>query len=47
MVEWCNRMLLALLHVVVSEQQDDWDDQLPALLSAYCSTPHSNRGRVV
>ncbi len=25
----------------MSEQQDDWDDHLPAVLSAYRSTPHS------
>ena len=35
MVERCNCTLLAMLRTVVSEQQDDWDDQLPALLSAY------------
>ncbi len=40
MVERCN--LLAMLRTVVSEQQDDWDDQLPALLSACRSTPHGN-----
>ncbi len=44
MVEWCNHKLLAMLHIVVSEQQDDWDDQIPALLSGYPSTPHSSRG---
>ncbi len=35
MVEWCNHTLLAMLQAVVFEQQDDWDDQLPALLSTY------------
>ncbi len=35
MGEHCNRTLLVMLRTVVSEQQDDWDDQLPALLSAY------------
>ncbi len=44
MVECCNHTLLAMLRAVVSEQQDDWDDQLPALLSAYRSTPHSSKG---
>ena len=44
MVERCNRTLLAMLRTVVSEQQDDWDDQLPALLSAYRSTPHGSTG---
>ncbi len=44
MVERCNRTLLAMLWAVVSEQQDDWDDHLPAVLSAYRSTPHSSRG---
>ena len=34
MVERCNWTLLAMLQAIVSEQQDDWDDQLPALLSA-------------
>ncbi len=31
----------------MSEQQDDWNDQLPAVLSAYHSTsppPHSSTG---
>ncbi len=28
----------------MSEQQDDWDEQLPALLSAYHLTPHSSMG---
>ncbi len=39
MVERCNRSLLAMLRAVVSEQQVDWDDHLPAVLSAYRSTP--------
>ena len=42
--ERCNRMVLAMLRTVVSEQQDDWDDQIPALLGAYRSTPHSSTG---
>ncbi len=33
-----------MLRAVVSEQQDDWDDHLPAALSAYRSTPHSSTG---
>ena len=37
-------MLLAMLRAVVSEQQDDWDDQLHALLGDYRSTPHSSTG---
>ncbi len=44
MVECCNRTLLAMLRTVVSEQQNDLDDQLPALLSAYRSTPHDSTG---
>ncbi len=44
MVERCNRTLLAMLRAVVSEQQDDWDDHLPAVLSAYRSTSHSSTG---
>ena len=44
MVERCNHTLLAMLRTLVSEQQDDWDDQLPALFSAYRSTPHSSTG---
>ena len=44
MVEGCSRTLLSMLWPVVSGQDDDWDDQLPALLSAYHSTPHSNTG---
>ncbi len=44
MVECCNRTLLAMLRAVVSEQQDDWDDYLPAVLSAYRSTLHSSTG---
>ena len=42
MVECCNRMFL--LKAVISEQQDHWDDHLPAVLSAYRSTPHSSTG---
>ncbi len=41
MVNRCNRTLLAMLRTVVSEQQDG---QLPALLSAYRSTPHGSMG---
>ena len=33
LVEWCNYTLLAMLRAVVSEQQDDWDDQLLAFNS--------------
>ncbi len=44
MVERCNHTLLAMLRAVVSKQQDDWNDQLPALLSANCATPHSSMG---
>ncbi len=44
MVERCTRSLLAMFRAVVSEQQDDWDDHLPAVLSAYRSTPHSSTG---
>ena len=29
-----------MLRAVVSEKQDDWDDHLPAVLSAYRSIPH-------
>ncbi len=43
-VECCNRTLLSMLRAVVSECQDDWDDHLPAALSAYRSTPHSSTG---
>ncbi len=28
----------------MSEQQDDWDDHLPAVLSKYCSTLYSSTG---
>ena len=44
MMERCNCTLLAMLRTVVFEQQDDWDYQLPALLSAYRSTPHGSTG---
>ncbi len=44
MVKRCNRTLLATLQAVVSEQQDDWDDHLPAVLRTYCSAPHSSTG---
>ncbi len=47
MVERCNRSLLAMLRAVVSKQQDDWDDHLPAVLSAYRSPPHSSTGQSV
>ncbi len=44
MVENCNRILLSMLRAMVSEYQGDWDDHLPATLSAYRSTPHSSMG---
>ena len=37
-MERCNRTLLSMLRTVVSEQQNDWDDHLPAALCAYRST---------
>ncbi len=43
-VERCNRTLLSMLRNVVSEQQNDWDDYLPAALCAYRSTPHASTG---
>ncbi len=43
-VERCNRTLLSFLRIVVSEQQNDWDDHLPAALCAYRSTPHASTG---
>ncbi len=43
-VERCNRTLLSMLRTVVSEQQNDWDDHLPATLCAYRSTPHASTG---
>ncbi len=43
-VERCNRTILSLLRTVVSEQQNDWDDHLPATLCAYRSTPHASTG---
>ncbi len=36
--------LLSMLRTVVSEQQNDWDDHLPAALCAYISTPHASTG---
>ncbi len=33
-----------MLRTVVSEQQNDWDDHLPAALCAYISTPHASTG---
>ncbi len=43
-VERCNRTLLSMLRTVVSEQQNDWDHHLPAVLCAYRSTPHASIG---
>ncbi len=43
-VERCNRTLLAMLRTVVSEQQNDWGDHLPAALCAYRSTLHASTG---
>ncbi len=43
-VERCNRTILSLLRTVISEQQNDWDDHLPATLCAYRSTPHTSTG---
>ncbi len=42
-VERCNRTLLSMLRTV-SQQQNDWDDHLPAALCAYRSTPHAITG---
>ncbi len=42
--ERCNHTLLSMLRTVVSEQQHDWDDHLPAALCAYRSTPHASTG---
>ena len=33
-----------MLRTVLSEQQNDWDDLLPAALCAYGSTPHISTG---
>ncbi len=35
-----------MLQAVVSEQQDDWGDHIPAVLSPYCSAPHSSMGLI-
>ena len=43
-VERCNRTLLSMQRTVVSEQQNDWDDHLPAALCAYRLTLHASRG---
>ncbi len=43
-VERWNRTLLSMLITVVSAQQNDWDDHLPAALCAYRSTPHASTG---
>ncbi len=43
-VDRCNCTLLSMLRTVVSEQQNDWDDHLPATLCAYRSTPHASTG---
>ncbi len=43
-VERCNHTLLSMLRTVASEQQNDWDDHLPAALCAYRSTPHASTG---
>ncbi len=41
-VERCIRTLLSMLRTV--EQQNDWNDHLPAALCAYRSTSHASRG---
>ncbi len=43
-VERCNRTILSLPRTVISEQQNDFDDHLPATLCAYRSTPHASTG---
>ncbi len=43
-VERCNCTLLSTQRTLVSEQQNDWDDHLPAALCAYRSTPHASTG---
>ncbi len=43
-MERCNRTLLSMLRIVVSEQQDNWDNHLPEAICAYRSTPHASTG---
>ncbi len=36
--------LSVMLRTVVSDQQDNWDDHLPATVSTYHATPHISTG---
>ena len=44
MVERFNCTLAAMLSAYVSNNQRDWDDQLPYVTMAYCSTEHETTG---
>ncbi|XP_022093234.1 uncharacterized protein LOC110980655 [Acanthaster planci] len=42
MVERFNRTVKTMLSMFVDENQDDWDEHLPYVLMAYCSSQHDS-----
>ena len=44
LVERFNRTLLMMLAMFASENKDDWDDLLPAVMMAYRSSVHESTG---
>ena len=44
LVERFNRTLLMMLAMFTGEHRDDWDDLLPAVMIAYCSSMHESTG---
>ena len=44
LVERFNRTLLMMLAMFAGENRDDWDDLLPPVMMAYCSSVHESMG---
>ena len=42
LVERFNRTLLMMSAMFAEENRDDWDDLLPAVMMAYCSSVHES-----
>ena len=44
LMERFNRTLLMMLAMFAGENRDDWDDLLPSVMMAYCSSVHESTG---
>ena len=44
LVERFNRTLLMMLAIFAGENRDDWDDLLPTVMMAFCSSVHESTG---